>query len=162
MGILTLKNGRKTCRKCGVNKEESGFGYTKDARYQKKYIDAWCKECRKQETYAWRAKNPTRNKAIGLRSRDKLKELVYAHYGVNGKAVCVECGFSDIRGLCIDHVNNNGAEERRSIRDKHFAGSVFHRWLRDKSFPEGYQTLCANCNLIKEVTRRRNGIINTI
>lgn len=156
MGKLTVKNGKKTCRKCKKEKLVKEFGFTKDARFGKSYIDSECKECRKAAVYVWRAKNPAKYRLTRLRYNERLKTLVLANYGVKGNAVCVACGFNDIRALCIDHILNNGAEERLRLRDKYFAGSIFHRWLRDNGFPAGYQTLCANCNLIKEIERRRN------
>lgn len=157
MGRLTVIDGKKKCRKCKVTKLAKLFGKTRDDRYGKSYIDSSCKECRKIETYKWRKANPQRNKDISFRSKDKLKEIVLAAYGINGRALCVECGFSDIRALCIDHIFNNGAEERKSLGSKYFAGAIFHRWLRNNKFPAGYQTLCANCNLIKELIHRRYG-----
>ncbi len=159
MGKLTINKGHKVCRKCKVNKLINLFGYTKDDRYGKKYINPNCNACRKVETYAWRARNPLKNRAIGKRSRDKLKLEVIKYYG-NGEAKCLGCGFDDIRALCIDHIFNNGAEQRKSLKDKHFAGALFLRWLRNNKYPKGYQTLCANCNLIKEI-ERRNGNYNT-
>ncbi len=156
MGKLTVQNGKKKCRKCLILKNQIDFGYTKDDRYGKKYINSHCKACNKIQTYAWRAKNKERSRQIDFRYSDKLKRTVYSHYGKNGEAVCVNCGFEDIRALCIDHIFNNGAEERRSIKDKYFAGKNFYRWLQKNNYPSGYQTLCANCNLIKEINRRRN------
>lgn len=138
------------------------FGYTKDDRYGKKYIDSQCKECRKKITYTWRKKNPQKNKQIDYRYADKLKRDVFSHYGRDGRVECMDCGFNDIRGLCIDHILNNGADERRSIKNKLFAGKNFYRWLRDNGYPVGYQILCANCNLIKEIERRRNGNNHTL
>lgn len=65
---------------------------------------------------------------------------------------CVRCGFDDPRALALDHVNDNGAEERRNS----------HRiqiWVKiiKEGFPDCYQVLCANCNAIKEFERNQNG-----
>jgi len=78
--------------------------------------------------------------------RKRMKELrlrVITHYG-NGECVCVQCGFSDIRALSIDHVNNDGAEKRKIIKDN------IYTWLERNNYPEGYQTLCMNCQWIKK------------
>jgi len=48
-------------------------------------------------------------------------------------------------GLHLDHINNNGAEERRQINDN------LDSWLIANNFPEGYQVLCANCDWLKWV-----------
>lgn len=57
---------------------------------------------------------------------------------------CQCCGESDIDMLQIDHVYGNGANQRREMTN-----SRFYIWLRDNNFPDGYQTLCANCNASK-------------
>jgi len=75
--------------------------------------------------------------------------MVLTYYG-GGKVACIQCGFSDARGLCIDHINNNaGGNKRKKL------GLNFYRQLKRSGFPPGYQTLCANCNQIKEAERRR-------
>ena len=71
--------------------------------------------------------------------RAKLREELFAAYG--GKCVC--CGESNPYFLELDHINNDGASERR----KH--GNQFVEWvtLRKRGFPkEKHQLLCANCN----------------
>jgi predicted restriction endonuclease len=63
---------------------------------------------------------------------------------------CALCGFSDTRALVIDHVNDNGAEERRNEKTE-----KFYRRIIANNFPPEYQVLCSNCNSIKEFERRR-------
>lgn len=77
---------------------------------------------------------------------NRLKAEVLLHYGTT----CQTCGQDDHRVLQIDHVNNNGAEERRRLG----SGHKFYRHLRREGWPSGYQTLCANCNLIKHAEFR--------
>lgn len=58
---------------------------------------------------------------------------------------CVECGFSDHRALHVDHVNNDGYEDRKKLK------SVYQRYMAVMGDTEGrYQLLCANCNFIKK------------
>ena len=46
--------------------------------------------------------------------------------------------------LNLDHVNNNGTEERA----KYGAGSRFYRWLKKQGWPkDGNRLLCYNCNM---------------
>ena len=78
----------------------------------------------------------------------RIRCITLMHYG-NGKLACVQCGFSDIRALSIDHKAGNGAAHRRSIGNK--TGINFYKWLIDNNFPDGYQTLCMNCQRIKFV-----------
>lgn len=64
--------------------------------------------------------------------------------------VCVVCGFDDIRALQIDHVNGNGNAERIAIGGTvRFSGWNFYQYLKKSGYPDGYQTLCANHNMIK-------------
>ena len=84
------------------------------------------------------------NKNIQYRRR--LKTEVLAYYG-KGKLVCVKCGFNDIRALTIDHINGGGRLHKREARIK--TGSAMYGWLKKQNYPEGYQTLCFNCQWIK-------------
>ena len=78
-----------------------------------------------------------------------VRRTVFEHYS-GGAIRCAACGFENIDALVLDHVNNNGAAERRYVK----AASVFVRLIK-LNFPSGYQVLCANCNMIKEQLRRR-------
>jgi hypothetical protein len=74
------------------------------------------------------------------------KQGVLTHYG-NGECACVWCGFKDIRALSIDHIHDNGRAHRREIHRS------LYNWLIDNDFPEGYQTLCMNCQFIKNFNK---------
>lgn len=78
-------------------------------------------------------------KAIA-RQLDKIKVLTY--YG-NDKLACVRCGYDDVRALTIDHVVPIGGRARKC------SGIQFYRSLQLWDYPRGYQTLCANCQMIK-------------
>lgn len=79
--------------------------------------------------------------------RDRKHRLdCLIHYGGNPPK-CARCGYSDIRSLCIDHIKGGGNKERRGH-------GRFERILVKKNFPEGYQVLCANCNIIKKIENR--------
>lgn len=71
----------------------------------------------------------------------KLKQLVMDAYG--GKCVC--CHESNIVYLNIDHINNDGAFDRKNG----LKGSDMYRHLRSNNWPGGFQVLCFNCNLAK-------------
>lgn len=90
--------------------------------------------------------NKERLCAYQRQHKRKLKEEVLLHYG-NGKLACANCGFRDIRALTIDHIRNNGAEERQRLGN--MLGSRFYYWLRRSNYPQGYQVLCMNCQFIK-------------
>lgn len=77
--------------------------------------------------------------------RLEIKSSILTHYG-NGKLACVKCGFRDIRALSIDHIDGGGGEHRRVLKR---GGLSFYKWLRDNNYPDGFQTLCMNCQMIK-------------
>lgn len=57
---------------------------------------------------------------------------------------CVQCGFSDWRGLQIDHIYGGGTSHRKK-KTHH----MLYREIRKTGTYEGLQLLCANCNQIK-------------
>lgn len=94
----------------------------------------------------YREKNRIKIREKQRITRRKYKDLVLSHYGNK----CKHCDFDDVRALQIDHIYNNGAEERKSLGGQQVSGWRFYKILIERSYPEGYQTLCANCNNIKQ------------
>jgi len=78
------------------------------------------------------------NKALAL------KIEVLTHYG-NNRLACVECGENQLACLTIDHITRGGMEHKRTI-----GGRQLYYWLKLHGLPEGYQTLCMNCQFLKE------------
>jgi hypothetical protein len=58
---------------------------------------------------------------------------------------CSSCGEDNLLFLCLDHVNNDGAEHRRTINHQ-----SLDIWARQNNYPDILQLLCDNCNLAKE------------
>jgi hypothetical protein len=90
----------------------------------------------------------------------QLREKVINKLG--GK--CVICSYTG-PALQIDHVDNNGYEERKKFYNNpkwNFRGcGTYYYKLYKKILSgdiKGYQLLCANCNMVKELKRR--GLIN--
>jgi len=81
------------------------------------------------------------------KERRAIKREVLTHYG-NGKLACVQCGFDNIAALTIDHINNDGASDRNHTTHQK-VGHLIYRWLKNHNYPEGYQTLCMNCQWVK-------------
>lgn len=104
-------------------------------------------ETRKRLNAEYRERHREELRDRNRRDRRALKVDALHRYG----QACTRCGFSDIRALQIDHVDNNGAEERTALGGKNFSGHTFYRWLKKQGWPDGYQTLCANCNMIKQM-----------
>lgn len=102
----------------------------------------------KRAVYAAFPEEKRRASLNGSRERVKartvfLRKSVLEKYG----NCCSRCGFSDVRALHIDHVNGDGAQERRGNPGRSRRVSFLRRVLEDTT--GAYQILCANCNYIK-------------
>jgi hypothetical protein len=84
-----------------------------------------------------------------------VKTEVLAHYGKKGELKCCwqDCEITDVDILTLDHVNNDGAQERRTRPNNN--GASFYIRLRYEGYPNGFQTLCCNHQWKKEILRRR-------
>jgi hypothetical protein len=85
--------------------------------------------------------------------RVELKIEVLTRYGPNGQLKCSwpGCQVDDVDMLSLDHVANDGAQERH---EGFRASTLYHR-VRSKNFPEGYQTLCWNHQWKKQILLNR-------
>jgi len=112
------------------------------------------KEYRKRHAeYAreWRKKNRERFKANQKRAYDNARMKVLTHYS-SGTPHCKCCGETEILFLHLDHKNGDGADHRRKLMAENGyypGGNGLPYWLMKNNFPEGFQVLCANCNLAK-------------
>lgn len=105
----------------------------------------------------WIKDNQERYNESKYKYRASLKAEVINHYS-NGSMSCLKCGASDLDVLCLDHINNDGAIRRKEMKiSSRGCSSGYNTYERVKSlgFPEGLQVLCANCNLKKEIERKR-------
>ena len=167
----------KRCSKCHKIKPLNEFLPIHIRKNGKEYKSNRCRECYNKYNKAWRAKEGNRYKDIQKKrwhdrlnamnenerlefnkrmaqktraSNKRLKDLVYEVYGHQ----CACCGESEESFLTIDHVNNDGAEQRRKTGIKN-GGTVFYRWLIKNGFPKDFQVLCWNCQWGKV---KNNGI----
>ena len=112
-------------------------------------------EKRRKWNREWIEKNRNRYNASKSKYKEKLKIETMMHYA-GGKPECKLCGIDDIDILCLDHINDNGAEHRRSLSISgkgHSGGHRIYEVLRRDGYPEGLQVLCANCNLKKSMIK---------
>lgn len=174
----------KKCNVCGFNKPFTDFFRASRVEGEHRRQSA-CKSCSKARNRKWRAKN--RNRANELarlshyrnkskrnkdsrdyyaRCGDKVRELMRARnlslklqaYDAYGGRFCACCGESEINFLSLDHINNDGNEERRKYSTKGrnestAAGgsSAYYLRLKNQGYPFGYQVLCMNCNYGKRM-----------
>jgi hypothetical protein len=76
---------------------------------------------------------------------------VLTHYGLNSMLQCCgeDCKIIDHDMLTLDHINNDGAVHRKTIT------TGIYRWIQSHDYPAGFQTLCWNHQMKKELARRR-------
>jgi len=150
--------GTKKCTKCGVEKllNKDNF-YAHNDRGGK--FRAACKTCcnsyLRQYKQTGSFKEYKRNHSLNNRaklnaytkkSRDKAKRLVFQHYSGATIPFCKCCGTTVPEFLTLDHVNNDGAADRKQKRR---TGSQLCEVLVKEKFPSGFQILCYNCNCSK-------------
>lgn len=149
---LLIKQQERFCsKKCQhIGHKVKNPVWTKEyaKEYNKKYRQE-NKERLLELNRIWCSKNREHVREENRKERERLKMEVLGRYSSN-KICCAYCGFEDTRALQIDHIDNNGAEERREkLGNRTCAGTTFYRWIRRQNYPDGYQVLCANCNIIK-------------
>jgi ribosomal protein L36 len=106
------------------------------------------KRLENKEYYFKPTKNVTcryKNSNYFIQRNKQIKIDVITNYG-NNNCSCIKCSFDDIRALTIDHTNGDGAKHRRKFNIR---GNYIYEWLRKRNYPDGFQTLCANCQFIK-------------
>ena len=59
---------------------------------------------------------------------------------------CKICGFNDKRGLCFDHIDNKGYEDRKRTNSKQLVRNYARNPITAYNT---LQVLCCNCNQIK-------------
>lgn len=89
----------------------------------------------------WYHANKEKALAFGAIQRERWRIAAINYYSDNDPK-CKCCGEREIKFLCIDHVNGDGAQHRRTI-----GRSVnIYLWLKKNHYPSGFQILCYNCN----------------
>ena len=94
---------------------------------------------------------PLKYREMRRRVIAKLKRDVIRHY--SPLLICVRCGFSDLRALCIDHIDGGGEAHRKAV-SLGLGGKHFYYWLKRNGYPPGFQVLCMNCHTIKAAEER--------
>jgi hypothetical protein len=95
-----------------------------------------------------------RQRDLTNQANERFRHEVLTRYGGDPPR-CACCRTHEIVFLTLDHVNGDGASERRlaaaerGIDGRGFAGIRFYRWLKRNGWPDGYQVLCWNCNTAK-------------
>ena len=119
----------------------------KRAKYRTRLGQAWMKN--------YKEKNAAKISKYLKEWREGNRLKVLSYYS-NMNIICASCGYRDIRALCLDHINNDGASHRKTLgngKRREAGSSTLYLDLIKRGFPEGFQVLCHNCNFIKEQER---------
>ena len=116
---------------------------------------------RKKSSYALRKSEISSARKAARAARPGSEATTQRANRARVKAACFiamggscPCGESDVDALCVDHVNDDGQEERSSGVSNL---SVYRKVLAGED-PGRYQLLCFNCNLRKSILRDRSGL----
>jgi hypothetical protein len=144
---------------------------TPQALYMREWVETEAgkayKEKSREYSRQWKLNNKERARAIQRRSDRNTRLEVLQHYSELEVPECKCCKEQMFEFLQIDHINNDGANHRRELnmtqgdptqmdkegRKSSMGGTGFIYWLKKNGFPEGFQVLCANCNLGKRVNQ---------
>lgn len=128
----------------------------------------YCKSCGKQrirESNILSRSRPEYEKGQAIvrkRSNLKLKIDVLTHYGKSGRLLCQwpGCRVRDVDCLSLDHIANDGAAHKKRLSKskgyKTGTGHSLYRLAKKLKFPKGFQTLCCNHQMKKEILRRKD------
>ena len=86
----------------------------------------------------------TNKQYIKMKRDEKVIQALFFYS--DGKMKCELCGNDNIDLLCIDHVNHNGGEHRKTYK-----GHSLPNQLIKENFPKGYRILCRNCNWLEHL-----------
>lgn len=124
----------KLCCKCKIQLTEEN-----SKPYNNKSGNYICNNCFKLKQIESREKRNKYTREADLKIKLKMIE------GYGGKCNC--CGESRYQFLTIDHINNDGADDRRKNNK---TGIKLYRDLIKQNFPKDrFQLLCFNCNCAK-------------
>jgi hypothetical protein len=162
-----LRNGKTTS--CGHSPVYCVHGHLRVP--ENIYPDGTCKECQKvrrspeeyksarnEESRVFYAKTASKYRKQTRERMAALKLEVLTYYSPEHVLGCCweNCTVTDIDMLSLDHINNDGAEHRRSLNIGAKGGEKLYRWAKKESFPDGFQTLCMNHQLKKQLLYLRS------
>ena len=136
------------CDRCKHKRTEHQRKYAKNKRDNAKALGI-CRECFTNKTNNGLLKCTTCSAVIKNQVSERRKKLKLEVFRAYGGPVCHCCGKTEIKFLQIDHINGDGAKERKEISGNKRSCSTFYTWLKKNKFPPGYQVLCASCNTSK-------------
>ena len=154
------KDGSRLCKICTVERNAQSYAdpvkKKEQLKMQNDYYYKNKEEINLKNRTRWH-QNKEKYKITSKAWHDKtlleLKVETLTHYG-NGKLACQCCGVDIIEFLTLDHINGRQEHERGSHEKRaKYSGRSLWRYLQKQGYPEGYQTLCINCNMGKHINK---------
>ena len=150
-----LSQTYKKRTKCGEKLPIIDFPKNKNT---KDGFGVWCKVCSNKSSREWyyerggqvRTKEHyVENRELYLtRGKKRAQEIrLSALRKISNPAKCNRCGLDDLRCLDIDHLKNDGSQERRAKSSHKLCTEILK--MDEKEIGEKYQVLCKNCNWIR-------------
>lgn len=145
------RQAEKTCTKCGESRDGKSkwcaahrkSRKTSELRWrQSRIANNQCVNCGFHLPEGWVALSCEKCILLGRNKIEDRRRKVIANYG--GKCAC--CGESRFYFLTLDHVNDNGAEERKQPSGQ---AKAWARLAKADAVSPDYQILCYNCNCAK-------------
>lgn len=127
-GQVRAKPGPKRSDLCSICKERPKAWKT----------SSYCRECAREERRARDQANREKVQMKNRTTRDRRRKAVHDLYGNR----CACCGENDQCFLSLDHVDNDGAEERR----QGVSIWTIHTRILSGEWTSRFQLLCWNCN----------------
>ncbi len=139
--------------------------YNKYDIKRNRHLKLRCRSCSLKYTISLKSKKTEENKKIYqkqyyINNKNKLNKFNTLWRSNKRKEVikllggkCISCGETDYVVLDIDHINNDGAIERKLTKGK----NAIHYDINNNK----YQLLCKNCNWRKEYYKRKYDAIQS-
>jgi hypothetical protein len=140
-GLISYRCSK--CRRDSVNKSSRKYRarYNEEQRIRRRSNP----EIHRKKYKIWYNMNADKRCEYMKKLRQEVKEKVLNHYSQEGlHCACPGgCQETNIKFLCLDHINGGGKQHRIKIKAR---GSAFYTWIIKNNFPDGYRVLCHNCN----------------
>jgi len=164
------KHPFKQCLRCKEIKPISNFPI--DRSHPDGHHD-YCSPCNRimnREAYRRKQDSLSPEEFIDYRTsinkRRRVKNIQHkinalSHYSVKDYPICANPfglhteDVTDIDVLTIDHVNGGG-NKHTDDKGRRIGGYNLYRILCNSDFPEGYQVLCANCQMKKAMLHKEH------
>lgn len=152
------------CRDCAITKYDDYAKNKQEILKEKRRVYRQNnKEAIKVSIRSWITRNRERydeglanywkktKKASNAKSKERLKENKRGCIKLLGGR-CNHCDETEIEFLTLDHINNDGAKERKNMHHK-----TLYRLINTGVIsPDNYQVLCYNCNCKKQILYMHN------